>query len=324
MMHSFSHISIVSDIFQKYTNLSYCRYVPSLLNLVRRSGRGFAARAVSYAGHGSPDDIADIEKWMSKKNERDTDIAWTLDGQIKHKEAYMDMLAADLKERAERHNTKLNNPRYIFMAHSIGCFMIQRLLIFRPDILKQTDLVIMMMPFNRMKSDWWSEFLLNAFSSNPDTVIGHAQSLMRVLVTFPVHVLDTLLKGDIKCENGRKITVDILQQPHFGRNFFELGMEEVRDLPEVPDVCAYRTIGKQCPTAILYVGNDKWARHFHMTDLQELQSKGVIPNNIHVEYMPDIVHDYVVRPPMVPPVDDFCFRHIQRHVLDVRQPRSRL
>lgn len=305
------------------------RYIPSLLNLVMRSGRGFAARAVSYAGHGIPDDIADVEKWISRKGERDTDIPWTLDGQIKHKEAYMDILAAEMKEERSKFSNqqRRNNsasPRYIFMAHSIGCFMIQRLMILRPDILQQTDLLLWMMPFNRMKSDWWSEFILFTFSSNPDTVIGHAQSLMKLLAALPVHVLDTLLKGDIKCENGRKITIDILQQPHFGRNFFELGLEEVRDLPEIHDQCAYRTIGKHCPTEILYVGTDKWAPKFHMTDIHQLQSRGIIPNNIYSTYLPNVVHDYVVRPHMVPPVDDFCFRAIQKHVLDPTKPRSRL
>ena len=133
-----------------------------------------------------------------------------------------------------------------------------------------------------------------------------------------------MIKGDIQCDNGRKITVDLLQQPHFGRNFFELGMEEVRDLPECIDVCGLRTVGKQCPTAILYVGNDKWAREFQMEDIKELQSKGVLPKNIYTTRLPHLVHDYVVRPEMVTHVDAFCFDAIQKYVLDTRKPRSRL
>ena len=202
--------------------------------------------------------------------------------------------------------------------------MIQRLLIRRMDILRQTDLVIYMMPFFRMKSDKWSEFLLFSLSAMPDYVIGHAQSFMSILSALPVHILDTLLKGDIQCPNGRRITVDLLQQPHFGRNFFELGMEEVRDLPEIPDVCALRVIGEYCPTCILYVGNDKWAPRFHSQELKDLQAKGVIPHNIYTTYLPHVVHDYVVRPAMVPPVDDFCFEAIQTHVLSARNPASRL
>ena len=301
-------------------------YVPSLQYLVQQCGKGFAARAISYAGHGTSDDIADVEKWQSRKKERDTDIPFTVDGQIVHKSAYMDMLDADMKERAK--SMGLSNPkppRYIFMAHSIGCHMIQRLLVLRPDILRRTDLVLYITPFNRMKSDRWSEFLLFRASSMPDFAINHAQGLMRLLSSFPVHVLDTLIKGDIKCDKGRKITVDLLQQPHFGRNFFELGTEEVRDLPEIIDACAFRVIGKHCPTCILYVGNDKWAREFHISDIKELQARGVIPKNIHTTHLPQLVHDYIVRPEMVTHVDEFCLDAIQEHVLQARkQPQSRL
>jgi len=286
-------------------------YIPSLLNLVKRCGRGFAARGISYAGHGTSDDIADVETWIPKKKDRDTDIPFTVDGQILHKEAYMDMVEAEIKERraaaaACRSKNDDDNhqhqppPRYIFLAHSIGCHMIQRLLVFRPDILRQTVLVLYITPFNRMKSDWWSEFLLFNLSSMPETIIGHAQSLMKLLATLPVHVLDTLIKGDIRCENGRKITINLLQQPHFGRNFFELGMEEVRDLPEIPDVSGFRIIGQHCPICILFVGNDKWARNFHIDNIKELQAKGIAPKNIYMSYLPHLVHDYVVRPEMVP------------------------
>ncbi|CAB9517800.1 chromosome 2 open reading frame 43 [Seminavis robusta] len=297
-------------------------YIPSLLNLVKRAGRGFAARGVSYAGHGTPDDIANVEKWLSRKEERDTDLAFTVDGQIVHKENYMDMLEQEMLEHPNKKTA--SRPRYIFLAHSIGCHMIQRLLIRRMDILRQTDLVLYMMPFSRMKSHAWSEYLLFKLSAMPEPVIGHAQSLMRVLAALPVHFLDTLLKGDITCPNGRRITVDLLQQVHFGRNWFELGMEEVRDLPEVPDFPAFRIIGEYCPICILFVGNDKWAPEFHIKDLEDLQAKGVIPKNIHTAYLPQLVHDYVVRPHMVVPVDDFCFDAIQKHVLEARNPQSRL
>jgi sulfur carrier protein ThiS len=289
-------------------------YIPSLLHLVKRGGRGFAARGVSYAGHGTPHEIANVEAYLSKKDQRDTDVCFTVDGQVVHKEAYMDTI---LQKHAAA--------RFIFLAHSIGCHMIQRLLIRRTDILQRTDLVVHMMPFCRMKSDPWSEFLLFTLSAMPDQVIGHAQSLMKILSVLPVHVLDTLLKGDVQCPNGRRITVNLLQQPHFGRNFFELGMEEVRDLPEIPDVAGMRIIAKCCPTCILYVGKDKWAPQFHSHDLHALQAKGVLPtNNIYTTYLPTLVHDYVVRPNMVPPVDDFVFDAIQTHVLNPKRPRPRL
>lgn len=288
-------------------------YIPSLVNLVKRGGRGFAARGVSYAGHGTPDDIANVEAWMSKKDQRDMDIPFTVDGQVVHKEAYMDMI---LQEHP--------SARLVFLAHSIGCHMIQRLLMRRIDILRRTDLVVYMMPFCRMKSDPWSEFLLFTLAAMPDQVIGHAQSLMKILSVLPVHVLDTLLKGDVTCPNGRRITVNLLQQPHFGRNFFELGLEEVRDLPQVPDVCGMRMIAQHCPTCILYVGRDKWAPQFHIQDLQALQAKGVLPPNIYTTYLPMLVHDYVVRPHMVPPVDDFVSDAIQTHLRNTKKPRARL
>lgn len=164
------------------------RYVPSLINLVKQCGRGYAARAISYAGHGTPDDNADVEKWLTRKKERDTEIPFTVDGQILHKSCYMDMLDTDMKERAEVAGlSEARPPRYIFMAHSIGCHMIQRLLILRPDLLRRTNLILYVTPFHRMKSDRWSEFLLFHLSAMPQYVIGHAQFFMKLLSAFPVH-----------------------------------------------------------------------------------------------------------------------------------------
>ena len=320
-------------------------YIPTLLHLVRTCGRGFAARGVSYAGHGLSDDITDVERWMSSspttrsESERDTNIPWTVDGQIQHKVAYLDLIATQMDERRHRQRQEQNGSdhqlspkstesshhrtRYIWLGHSIGCHMIQRLLVLRPDILKQTDLVIHLMPFNRMDAPRRWQWFCDTLSSRPGPVIRHAQSFMRLLAMLPVHVLDTLLKGDIQCDNGRKIAVDLLQQPHFGRNFLELGSEEVRDVPEVPDVHAYRIIGSQCPLAILFAGQDNWAPEFHMTDILTLQAKGVIPSSsIHCTYLPHLVHDFPVRPPMVVDVNKFCMDTIESQVLRLRRRRS--
>lgn len=49
-----------------------------------------------------------------------------------------------------------------------------------------------------------------------------------------------------------------------------------------------------------------------MNDLQRMKSRSEIPNNIHIEYIKEIRHDFVVRPEEIDPVVQFCVERIQK------------
>jgi pimeloyl-ACP methyl ester carboxylesterase len=206
-------------------------YTPNLVELVSRLGRGYAARGISYAGHGLNDRITNVEQWIGSK-ERDTTIPWTVDGQIRHKMAYLDTLLAELQE-ARRH---IDNCQFIFLGHSIGCHMIQRMLILRPDILERTSIFLQLMPFTRMKAPKFMDMVLKTAAGSPHMLIGVSQQLLHILKRMPIGWVDDMMKSTIQDKTGRELAVHLLRQPHFARNFFELGTEEIRDLPDVPDV----------------------------------------------------------------------------------------
>jgi hypothetical protein len=86
---------------------------------------------------------------------------------------------------------------------------------------------------------------------------------------------------------------------------------------------ALRIIGQECSTAMLFCGGpDMWAPEFHLNDLKELKRRGTIPPNIHLEYMEELLHGFVVLPTMVEPVVSFCLRAIINHTIP--PPASRL
>jgi hypothetical protein len=49
-----------------------------------------------------------------------------------------------------------------------------------------------------------------------------------------------------------------------------------------------------------------------MHDLQRMKSSSEIPNNIHIEYIKEIRHDFVVHPEQIDPVVKFCVERIQK------------
>ena len=209
-------------------------YTLNLVELVTRLGRGYGARGISYAGHGLNDRITNVEKWLGSKD-RDTTVPWTVDGQIKHKIAYMEMLMSELKDR---HHS--DNFEFIFLGHSIGNHMIQRMLLLRPDILRRTKLFLQLMPFTRMKAPKFMDKLLNGGAGSPHVLISVSQRILQVLQRMPIQWVDELMKSTIQDEDGRNLAVNLLRQPQYAKNFFELGTEEIRDLPDVPDVsCSY-------------------------------------------------------------------------------------
>ncbi|KAL7576934.1 hypothetical protein ACA910_006691 [Epithemia clementina (nom. ined.)] len=108
---------------------------------------------------------------------------------------------------------------------------------------------------------------------------------------------DALLQRLFPNEAGRAVLARLLSLPEFARNFFTLGCEEIRDIPEVFDVCALRSIAQhgQCFMALLFARNDVWAPEGHVRDLQQLQAQHRIPphSNISITYRPELQHDFV-------------------------------
>jgi pimeloyl-ACP methyl ester carboxylesterase len=104
-------------------------YQQNLVELVERLGPGFAARGVSYAGHSPTQALTQVDARKSR------DIPWTVDGQIEHKCAFLDFI---LSEEDKSGETKNDPPRLLFLSHSIGSHMVQRLCIIRPDLLART------------------------------------------------------------------------------------------------------------------------------------------------------------------------------------------
>jgi pimeloyl-ACP methyl ester carboxylesterase len=213
-------------------------YLPMFVQLVERLGPGFAARGVSNAGHSTKSDSAvNVEQWQNSPD-RDISIPWTVDGQVYHKCAYMDTVAHEFNTLKKQWGfpESAESPRFIFVSHSIGVHFTQRLFILRPSILERTRLLISLMPFTRMKAPRSKQRLLDFAAANPEQTIRVHQGLMRILQQMPFQWVDILMQGTMKDKDGRKVAVELVRQPAFARNFFSLGLEEIRDVPEEFDV----------------------------------------------------------------------------------------
>uniref|UniRef100_A0A7S2UIV0 AB hydrolase-1 domain-containing protein n=1 Tax=Attheya septentrionalis TaxID=420275 RepID=A0A7S2UIV0_9STRA len=217
-------------------------------------------------------------------------------------------------------------PRFIFISHSIGSHLVQRGLILRPDILKQTELILHLMPFVRFDPPTLPKAWLSTVASSPDAAIFGLQMVSRMTKSLPRTWIDVYMErmAGVEDAKGRQLAIDIAQQPTFAKNFLMLGTEEIRDIPEVHDEAALRIIGRECSTAMLFCGGpDMWAPESHMDDLKESKRRGTIPPNIHLEYKEELLHGFVVFPTMVEPVVSFCLRAILK-TNTIPPPISRL
>lgn len=213
-------------------------YLPMFAQLVERLGPGFAARGVSNAGHSTLSDSAvNVEQWKNSPD-RDISIPWTVDGQVYHKCAYMDTVLQEFNALKKQWGfpESAESPRFIFVSHSIGVHFTHRLFILRPNILERTRLLISLMPFTRMKTPRSKQRLLDVVAAHPEQTIRVHQGLMRILQHMPLQWVDLLMQGAMKDKDGRKVAVELVRQPAFARNFFSLGLEEIRDVPEEFDV----------------------------------------------------------------------------------------
>ncbi|KAL9186277.1 hypothetical protein ACHAXT_005515 [Thalassiosira profunda] len=209
-------------------------YTDWLAQIVRRLGRGYAVRGVSYAGHGVDNevvgteddhaqsfDVDDLAKQSARR--KDMSIAWTMDGQIQHKIKWIDRVLADWEgERA---------PNLVFISHSIGAHFTQHLLLRRPDILAKTRHIIHLMPFFRFDPPRLKKRFLGYTASQYKRTVPTMAKLVRAMsATVPSSWIDLYLDKalGLNCKNGRKIAMDIFLHPDMVRNHLVLGFQEIR------------------------------------------------------------------------------------------------
>jgi len=131
--------------------------------IVERLGIGYAARAVSYAGHGvDPHVVRAIEEREHKA--RDYKIAWTVDGQIEHKIEWIDQVTDDFVSSGPQSGL----PNFIFLSHSIGSHLVQQSCVLRKDVLIRTKAIIHLMPCKYYESaHFYPQLCLNNLFLNP-------------------------------------------------------------------------------------------------------------------------------------------------------------
>ncbi|KAL7544712.1 hypothetical protein ACHAWF_008079 [Thalassiosira exigua] len=226
-----------------YTNL--------LTEIVKQLGKRFAARGISYAGHGVGEDVVgtkhdhsqsfDADDQLGNKCEepkvkgslRDMRVAWTMDGQIEHKIKWIDDLLEEEQQKYE------SSPGIVFLSHSIGAHFVQCILLRRPDILAKTGHIIHLTPFVRFDPPPLKKIFLSSSAHSYKYAIPMIVNLVGVLSSsMSQNWIDAILEkaGGIKCTNGRKIALEIFSNPDMMRNHLVLGSQEVRDLPEHPNV----------------------------------------------------------------------------------------
>lgn len=190
-------------------------YTPNLVELVKRLGPGFAGRGVSYAGHSpSHPTFNEVE---ANPHGADPSVPWTVDGQIQHKSCYLDQILAE-------HSSP---PRLIFLSHSIGAHMVERLCVLRPDdILRHTVGILHLMPFHRMKPPPFEARILEWGAANSRLLIRAGKGLMRGLQALPD---PSWVPRVVEDPDGQAIAASLLRQPTYAANHFELGTEEPRD-----------------------------------------------------------------------------------------------
>jgi hypothetical protein len=334
-----SSISLPHTIFMFVPGNPGCIgwYIDMLYSVVQKLGVGYAARAVSYAGHGVGKDMIQAQvqggknldghgNGHRKRKSAAERIALTVDGQVEHKIEWTDMITSEMialrrkmsmdsdynVNGSDNSSDNVGLVKYIFITHSIGAHLVQRMLLLRRDILLQSNMIVHLTPFYRYDpSSKWTKNFLSTVANAPQS-ITLLKSISYVISHLPPKLIDLYLQkvSNIPLEKDRTLARELYSQPTYARNFLELGSEEIREVPEIQDDNAMRVIGKFCPTAILYCPNDHWAPLFHMHDIKQAQREKRLPANITVECNEDILHGFIVFPKMIPTVVDFIIKSV--------------
>lgn len=335
-------------------------YNSDFMDVLSGLGRGYAVRSISHAahglsgesngGHGGSDanSIIDVKEYCSFRGRNDGArsasplIPWTVEGQVLHKIAYIDSLLSSIEEEIRQHRQQkgkgsckfTTDLKFIFIGHSFGCHVIQRMCTLRPDILERVSGFLFLMPYIRTKPSLaLDQRKLEFGGSHPELLISIGTKFSELLRFFPESVLQSVIRTGLQSDkdsggNGRgtgedenriaNITAAILRNPLYPRNFFELGTEELRDIPNEIDMAAlsllssYRPSSSQnteerdCrlerprkqqqhrPIFILYAGDhDQWCPSFHGEEIKVLQSTSLLPPSIKTTKIHGLRHDYV-------------------------------
>ena len=202
-------------------------YIPLFSKILEAIGPGYTVRGASYVGHSiHPKQInVEIEQNDSDTNIPPKTLAWTLDGQVHHKITYMDKISKEFPQG-----------RFILVGHSIGCWMVKRILLYRTNILRRTSQCIMLMPFIRMDAPAPQQQALDLVSRNLEASMWILHTFSRIMSFLPSGAIEVLLKSSMDRPDDRMFTAKLLKQTQFARNFLGLGSEEIRDVPQAIDV----------------------------------------------------------------------------------------
>lgn len=226
-------------------------------------GIGYAVRAVSYAGHGIGKDIIGTGKTIDGQREgamlvevknssmdckkRESRIAWTIGGQLEHKIHWIDQVNNEMIALRQTlfHDTESKSrnyqvlPRFVFMSHSFGAYLVERSCLMRKDILFRTKRIVHWMPFHRFDPyPRWKNAYLSKLAHSPEIAIAFLRAVSKIASITPVAMIDSYLKiiTGLRDQEGRDLARTLYSQPAYARNFLELGLEEIRSVPKVHDV----------------------------------------------------------------------------------------
>eukprot|EP00536_Pseudo-nitzschia_multiseries_P007289 jgi/Psemu1/195223/e_gw1.168.29.1 len=282
-------------------------------------------------------------------------VSWTVEGQVLHKIAFIDSLLSSIAEEGRQKNSDNQrfcrfapNPRFIFVGHSFGCHVIQRMCVLRPDILERTTGFLFLMPYIRTSPALAVERKkLNFGGCYPEHLISLGTKVSRTLRFFPEDMVRSFIRkglqensnndkdGNSGGESIGNLTSEILRDPLFPRYFFELGTEEIRDIPNEIDIPALRLLSSRKPllvqgatpegtefqadisqrrlVCILYADNDQWCPSIHGEEIRALQSVNVLPMSIERTKISGLRHDYVCQNQATrSKVYDWCISKIVR------------
>ena len=210
-------------------------YIPMLTSMIHQLGPGYVAHGASHAGHSTKTShifVGDESKVKSESNA--SNVAWTMEGQIAHKTAFVDhvleqyLLDSDMDDSSSRQRPDM---QLIFVSHSIGCYFTQQLCLLQPDIVQRTRLWIQLMPFICMQAPWPTQRLLDAVAAYPQATIAASKLGMQLLGLLPTFIVDRILQESMSDADSRTIAVQLVRQPAFAHNFFELGSREIKQVP---------------------------------------------------------------------------------------------
>ncbi len=218
-------------------------YIPMLKSIMEQLIEvgcygAISIRGISYAGHGVGLDKLQHQSLQEEGCQMDDEVpiidAHSVHGQLEHKLHWVDKILKTTE-----------HPKIIFISHSIGSYLVQRICILRPDILRRVVTVLQLMPFIRFEPSLVSQriplsFVAHATTSKPKKpmMLPLLEALSHLSSRLPPNLLDFLLLhgAGVVDEKGRDLARKLVIQPAMARNFFTLGCEEIRDLPEYFDV----------------------------------------------------------------------------------------